>query len=366
MSSLHRGRLLEWVLSVVSLADGNVRILKSLGLRMIGKQVWMPEGNSLVVPVADAAGRGQLWSIDYPSGEMHRFTNDLSNYTLDVDGTRDGRILAGIQSIRAADVWIAPSGDAVQARQLTSGTTFERVAAGPAGKLLLSNGDIRLMDANGGHPSLLVPQAGNIFAISSCGDRYIVFDSYRDNQLQLWRADADGSNGLRLADETVDSDCSSDGKSVFYIVKKNLYRLPIEGGEPSEVLTTPPEAGVEMPRISPDGGLVAVRYQEGSPLPVLKVALVPASGGNLRFVSQLPSGAEGLHWSPDGKGLQYLLTRGGATNVWEQPLTGGDPHQVTKFTSGRIFSFAWSRDGKQLLLSRGNESSDVILISNFR
>ena len=45
---------------------------------------------------------------------------------------------------------------------------------------------------------------------------------------------------------------------------------------------------------------------------------------------------------------------------------GGEPHQVTKFASGRIFSFAWSRDGKQLLLSRGSESSDVILISNFR
>jgi Tol biopolymer transport system component len=73
-----------------------------------------------------------------------------------------------------------------------------------------------------------------------------------------------------------------------------------------------------------------------------------------------------MRWSPDGKGLQYLLTRGGATNVWEQPLTGGDAHQVTRFASGRIFSFACSRDGKQLLLTRGNESSDVILISNFR
>jgi hypothetical protein len=57
---------------------------------------------------------------------------------------------------------------------------------------------------------------------------------------------------------------------------------------------------------------------------------------------------------------------GETVSHWEQPLTGGDPHQVTKFASGRIFSFAWSRDGKQLLVSKGNESSDVILISNFR
>jgi Tol biopolymer transport system component len=60
------------------------------------------------------------------------------------------------------------------------------------------------------------------------------------------------------------------------------------------------------------------------------------------------------------------LLRNGASNIWEQPLSGGAPHQITNFASDRIPSFAWSRDGKQLLLIRGNQTSDVILISNFR
>jgi len=64
--------------------------------------------------------------------------------------------------------------------------------------------------------------------------------------------------------------------------------------------------------------------------------------------------------------LHYLLTRNGATNVWEQPLSGGDPRQFTHFTSGLIFDFSWSRDGKQLLLSKGDQSSDIVLITNFR
>lgn len=152
----------------------------------------------------------------------------------------------------------------------------------------------------------------------------------------------------------------------MYVAGKKLYRLPVEGGAPSEVLGAAVGQRVGLPRISPDGSLVAVRYQEGSPVPVVKVGVLPASGGSLRSVGQLPIGAALLRWSPDGGGLQYLLTRSGATNVWEQPLAGGDPHQVTRFASGQVFSFAWSRDGKELLLSRGNESSDVILISNFR
>jgi hypothetical protein len=61
-----------------------------------------------------------------------------------------------------------------------------------------------------------------------------------------------------------------------------------------------------------------------------------------------------------------VLTRNGASNIWEQPLTGGPPYQLTKFTSGLIANFAWSRDGKQLLLTKFNRTSDVILISNFR
>jgi len=47
-------------------------------------------------------------------------------------------------------------------------------------------------------------------------------------------------------------------------------------------------------------------------------------------------------------------------------VVGGKPHQFTKFSSGRIFDFDWSTDGKQLLLARGETSSDVVLISNFR
>ena len=61
-----------------------------------------------------------------------------------------------------------------------------------------------------------------------------------------------------------------------------------------------------------------------------------------------------------------FLTRNGAGNVWEQSLSGGNPQQVTHFISGLIFDFSWSHEGKQMLLSRGERISDVVLISKFR
>jgi Tol biopolymer transport system component len=126
-----------------------------------------------------------------------------------------------------------------------------------------------------------------------------------------------------------------------------------------------PSRGGALCAISPDGKWIACRYADDL-APTSKIAVIPAAGGSPLYVFVLPSGASRLHWSPDQKGVQYLLSRKGATNVWEQQLTGGAPRQLTNFTSGLIFDFAWTRDGKILLLAKGENISDVVLINNFR
>jgi Tol biopolymer transport system component len=94
------------------------------------------------------------------------------------------------------------------------------------------------------------------------------------------------------------------------------------------------------------------------------LAVIQASGGAPLQTFKAPTDVSVLRWAPDGQTLQYLLTRNGVTNIWEQPIAGGEPRQFTKFTSGRIFDFDWSADGKQLLLARGEISSDAVLLSN--
>ena len=53
-------------------------------------------------------------------------------------------------------------------------------------------------------------------------------------------------------------------------------------------------------------------------------------------------GMLGVRWSPSGKGFEYVMTQNGAANLWEQPLAGGKPKQLTRFTTGQIFDFNWS------------------------
>jgi Tol biopolymer transport system component len=99
------------------------------------------------------------------------------------------------------------------------------------------------------------------------------------------------------------------------------------------------------------------------------VHVVPATGGPPLHVVNVPAGAANVTWSTHGKALQYVLTRRGAANVWEQPLSGGPPRQITTFANGAVTpnlgSFAWSPDGKRLALIRGEFNLDIALMTNF-
>jgi serine/threonine protein kinase len=369
--TLQLSKEIKWALTAVRVADGSVKEMFS-GPEWLGTSVWLPDNNSLLIPIRMLPdNRSQLWSISYPDGEKRRLSNDLSNYGPTLGITQDGHMLVTRENRRSSHIWIVPRGQTAQAKQITWGETPDSgVAPGPGGKLLVrsSISDLILMDADGGQRTLLRPDIRNVLSMSSCGDRYLVFDSWEENKVRLLRTDADGSNPVRLAEDVYSSDCSPDGKWVLYTSGHNqeqLYRLPIEGGTPTEVASSP--LGMFEGVISPDGQWIAYAFQEGSPFALLKVALIPATGGSPIDVFAWPSGASSrIRWSPNQKGVQFLLTKNGARNVWEQPLTGGAPHQVTNFTSGRIFDFSWTRDGKQLLLAKGETTSDVVLISDFR
>ena len=65
-----------------------------------------------------------------------------------------------------------------------------------------------------------------------------------------------------------------------------------------------------------------------------------------------------VSWTPDGRGVAYPSDG----NLWVQPLSGGAPRQLTRFTDGRpIGSFAWSRDGRRLAITRSTITNDIVL-----
>jgi Tol biopolymer transport system component len=111
--------------------------------------------------------------------------------------------------------------------------------------------------------------------------------------------------------------------------------------------------------------MVSYAFDQYRPM-AWKIAVVSETGGDALETFDVPGGTSRVRWSPTGTALQYLITHDGVANIWEQPLRGGKPKQLTKFTSEQIFDFNWSSDRRRLLLTRGDITSDVVLLSNLR
>jgi Tol biopolymer transport system component len=361
------------ILYVVSTSNGNVRELYS-GNREIGRPRWLPDGKLLIVPTNSPSGRTQLWTVSYPAGEIRRLTNDLADYDLGIDTTRDGSTLAAVQWATTANLWVSPTLNASNGKQVTSGEQRISNIFFLEGKLALVNraDNALILSADGTNQAVAVDAQDMNF--TGCS-RFIVLESFRGGTSELTRMNQNGTNAMRLAPGvTWGPACSLDGRFVYYVEvsepRWKIRRVPIDGGTPIDIVESP---GKQIPgrlAISPDGQLLAFPYDGGSSEPALKIATVPIAGGPIMKTFDVASDLDGpinaLHWSPDGHSLRYPLDNGRATNLWEQPLAGGPPKQVTNFTSGKIFDFNWSADGKQLLLARGETTGDVVLLGNLR
>lgn len=356
----------RFVLCAVTVADGSVRELFS-SYEKIGRAIWLPGSDALLASLdAPASHHGQLWTISYPKGEARRFTHDLGDYGMVIDRTHDSKTFAAVVTTEVSNIWSVPQNELAGAQQITSGepALFEVVDL-PDGKLLAAGSDLWIMNADGNRRSRFTNSHG-AGGIVHCG-RFIVFTSKESGTSVLTRVGVDGSNPAALASGDVLSPaCSPDGKFVFYANHahpEKIFRIPIEGGAPTEIADILGETIIGRLSVSPDGKLLAYPYQEFIP-PAWKVAAVPAGGGSPVLIFRVPAGIRGISWSQDGKGLQYLMTSNGATNVWERPISGEEPRQLTRFTAGEIFDFKWTSDHTRLLLTRGSVSSDVILLSN--
>jgi eukaryotic-like serine/threonine-protein kinase len=356
----------------VSVSDGKARKIYS-SHNFIGPLRWLPSGDGLLMIMADPVTglNGQIWYLPYPHGTAQRLTNDLTNYNLCcLDLTTYANTIATVENNYVADLWLAPAGATDKALQITSNAAIVDASWLTGNKIILQNikGDLLTVDHDGANHMLLTPDAHNVRTIAACGDgRHIVYESLRSTE-HIWVMNADGSNPTQLTSGDGESfpDCSPDGKWVVYLesdrsVGFRAWRVNIDGGKRVQLA----HAWAFGPRISPDGRLVM--YTTLGPKNEHDViVVVDAVSGQRMYSWDIPAGTHDPHWAQDGQAVDYVMTRDSVSNLWRQPLSGGPAKPVTDFKSGSIFRFGWSRDGKQLLLVRGDIRSDVILIRNFK
>ncbi|MBA3513592.1 MAG: protein kinase [Pyrinomonadaceae bacterium] len=370
----------------VALESGREKQIGTQSWLVMGQLAWIGDGNGLIVVASEQESGSfnaqQIWYVSYPQGEARHVTNDLNNYT-GVSLTTDSNRMVTVQSETSSNIWIVPNGDANLATRTTTGAGkidgHGGLASTPEGKIIYAskasgNLDLWIMAADGINQKQLTENSriNNHPAVSPDG-RFIIFASNRAGASNIWRTDIDGGNARQLTRGSGEDhpQCSPDGKWVVYTLlgagKPTLWRVSIDGGAPQQLTEKYTTTGV----FSPEGRSVASLYREEQSNSPLKLAIFPLEGGQPTriFESPILRGEVSLvppRWTRDARALTYVGKSAGVSNIWLQAINGGEPRQLTTFKAERIFSFDWSRDGKQLLVARGMVASDVVLISNFR
>ena len=134
----------------------------------------------------------------------------------------------------------------------------------------------------------------------------------------------------------------------------STWTVPIAGGTPSKLVDGTAAA------ISPDGRTLAFVAMESDRVSISVCALPgcasPRPIGPAQF--DMP-----IAWMPDGSRVAF--PRDG--NLWVQPLAESGPRRLTQFTDTRpIGSFAWSRDGRRLAITRSTVTNDIVLIKGLQ
>ena len=366
----------EFDVFTVNTADGSVKPLTNLAWSRVGAMAWLADSSGLVM-VGQKGGstQAQLWFVSFPNGEAKQLVSDLNGYGSTISLGKNQNTLLIVQSQTQSNIWIAPADDLAQAKQVTFGSIgrddgWSGVKWMADGKIAYTaeggeNNTIWTMNASGGEQKQLIPSEGNNLLPSVSADgRFVVYQSNRGGNYAVWRANRDGSDILKLTDTGVAAqpDISPDGHSIVYISNPEnsgeLWRATISGGDPVKLAD-----GASWPRISPDSRFVACGYLvEGK----TKLAVFSIDGGNPIRLFDLPLRANlrlGVHWMPDGNAVTY---RDWVNGIWRQDLAGGEPQRLKGLPNEKLYAYDWSPDGKFFAFTRGMETRDVVLISDFR
>ena len=206
----------------------------------------------------------------------------------------------------------------------------------------------------------------NVDSVESCGQSAVA-QVHNGTNWSLQRIGLDGSAPTAVVSgDARFPACSPDGRYLFYMNfdhPEQIHRIAMDGSASSIVAEVQGDTYFGPITVSPNGKLLAYSYQQYSPPQVNIVVLSLADGAVVAKWDAAGYGWSAIHWSRDGKAIEYVKSRDGTDNLWSQSLGGGMPKQITQFASGQIFDFAWTRDEKRLLLARGRATRDIVLLS---
>jgi Tol biopolymer transport system component len=330
---------------------------------------------TLMYLASDPDGSGPwLYSMDVEHRISHRLTSGLERYT-SLAASADGRRLVVTLASPKRTLWrlrIADSQPEMPTAaqiQLTTGTGFSpRLGANYL--LYVSatgTGESLWKLANGTGTELWSGQGAQIFggpAISLDG-RYIAFSVRQHGQRLLYVMQADGTNA-RIVANSLDLQgapaWAPDGQSITSAADDHgvprLFRVPVDGRSPALFVQ---EYSVD-PVWAPDGRFVVYSGPDIGTTFSVKAVTTEAVARPLPALT-LTRGARHLTFLRGGRALVFLRGEIQHKDLWLIDMETGTEQQLTHLAPDfHIRDFDISPDGREVVLERVQERSDVVLL----
>jgi serine/threonine protein kinase len=340
---------------------------------------WLSDGSGIVLAAMEkTAANIQLWIAQYPSGKVRRVSNDLSDY-LSVSVASDGQKLASAQRNMSGDLWVGPASAPDKAQQVTTGRLdgVNGLTFRPDDQLVYvgnhsQNWDLFSSNVDGSNTrQLSFDGAFHGFPTVCNHGRTIVYFSDTGGN-SLWKLDAQTGNVTQIpntAAAALVGTCAAETEMIFFWGQQAdgssyVFRVPFSGGT---AVRFSDRVAISPPFVSLDGRhlLFATPMKDGS----VRGAVFSADNGKLENEIGVPPtfdlSVSTLCWMPDNRSVAFPDLRSGVANLWSEPALGTGPQkQLTHFTSGKVWSCAFSADGKYIAMSHGSRQSDAVLFSN--
>lgn len=358
--------------SVVDVQTGKISSAAPSADRVFYDPAWLPGGAGIVVSSRQAGSGGlnrPLAIVDYPSGGVRTLTSDTNSYSRP-GLSADGKTMVARQEQLREEISVVPADSPGDWHPITllSRQPFWRWDWTPDGRLLLPQGtEIRAVNPAGGETVILSDAQHVADQVAVCGDgKYIVYRPLGKSgpaAVNLWVMRADGSDQRQLTTgQNQEAPSCRQGSDWVYFLdhddKGVLKRIHLSGGGRAEVVLAKSIGSYDL---SPDGKKVlTLEVREFDHKRVWRVDDLESKKQLFFDADQrvLESGS----FSRDGKDVVYVVREKGVDNLWQQPLGGGNPVQLTHFTSEKILDSAYSPDGKKLAVVRGHVESDAVLL----
>ncbi len=333
------------------------------------------DSRTLVYLASDADGSGPwLYALDVERRIPHRLGSGLERYT-SVAASTDGRRVAVTGAAPKTTLWRLRLGESPAQ---SSAATRVSLSTGVGFAPRLGPDYVAYISANGANESIWkLAQSGatelwrgegakivGAPAISFDGHS-IAFSARQHGKTSLYLMQADGTN-VRLVSDSLNLQgapaWAPDGKSIISAAEEggvtHLFRVPLDGGPPTSLVK---EYSTD-PAWAPDGQLLVYSGADVGTKFSLKAVAQDGSAQTLPELT-LTRGARHLAFLPGGRSLILLRGEIQHKNLWLVDLQSGKERQLTDLSPDfDIRDFDVSRDGKEVVLERVQERSDVVLL----